>query len=74
MPELRLTYDKQVDAAYLYIKPSIGKGEVAVTQSMLAEKTPAEFHLDFDSNGALLGIEILWASRVLSSEMLATAE
>lgn len=62
---MRLIYDPEVDAAYLYLVPSIGKGEVVRTVSSMLELDRSFVAFDVDSEGKILGIEILGASRVL---------
>jgi uncharacterized protein YuzE len=62
---MKLEYDKDVDAAYIYLKYPIKKGEVAKT-SPLNENVI----LDLDSNGKIMGIEILNASSVLNQTVL----
>jgi len=67
---VRLTYDVEADAAYVYLVASIGSGEVEETRHCLVELDRAAINLDFDIDGRLLGIEILGASRVLRPEVL----
>jgi len=62
--EMRLTYDKEVDAAYIYLK-EISEGEVAQTISI-----NDSINVDLDSEGKVLGIEILNASENLSLSTL----
>ncbi len=57
---MKLEYDKDVDAAYLYLKTPIRKGEVKKTKGM--SKT---IFLDYDKGGRIIGVEILNASKVL---------
>ena len=57
---MKVTYDKEADAAYIYIKGDIKKGEVKNTVSM-----NDNIILDFDTNKKLIGIEILSASTVV---------
>ncbi|MBS3151072.1 DUF2283 domain-containing protein [Candidatus Woesearchaeota archaeon] len=62
---MKLEYDKEADAAYIYIKYPIKEGE--------AEKTielNEDLIVDFDKDGKLIGIEILNASRVIGKEVL----
>lgn len=62
---MKLEYDKEVDAAYIYIKYPIKDGE--------AEKTIElndDLIVDFDKNGKLIGIEILNASKVIGKDVL----
>ena len=57
---MKVTYDKEADAAYIYLKDRINKGEVKSTISM-----NENIILDFDANKKLIGIEILCASAVI---------
>ncbi len=66
---MRITYDKEADAVYIYIKYPIKKGEVKKTVP-----TDAGPILDFNKKGKLLGIEILRASKVLNKEFLKEAK
>jgi len=62
---MRLEYDKDVDAAYIYLVDKIKNGE--------AEKTIElndSIILDFNKKGKLLGIEILNASKVMNKKTL----
>jgi len=66
---MKFEYDKEADAAYIYLEDSIAKGE--------AEKTIElndNIVVDFDKNGKLLGIEILSASKVLNKKSLLEAQ
>ena len=66
---MKLEYDKDVDAAYLYIEYPIKKG--------MAKKTIGlndNIILDFDENNKLLGIEILDASKVLNKKVIFEAQ
>lgn len=62
---MKFEYDKDVDAAYVSFVEDIKDGE--------AEKTielDKNIILDFDSEGKLLGVEILNASKVLNEKAL----
>jgi len=67
---MRLTYDTDADAAYIYLVDEIDSGGVARTVPV--ESLPSEMmiNLDFDASNRLLGVEILDASRVLPPELL----
>lgn len=67
---MRLTYDEKADAAYVYLVPTIDRGEVHQTRHSMVPLDQAGINLDFDADGRLLGIEILGASRVLRRETL----
>ena len=60
-----MTFDKEADAAYIYIKDKIGKGEVKKTISL-----NDDIIIDFDKNEKLIGVEILNASHVLSKNVI----
>ncbi len=56
---MKLEYDKEVDAAYLYIERPIKENSVKKTIEL-----NDNIILDFDKKGKLLGMEILNASKV----------
>lgn len=62
---MKFEYDKEADAAYVYIKYPIKDGEVKKTIEL-----NENIVLDFDEEGKLLGIEILDASKILKKEVL----
>ena len=66
---MRFEYDKDVDAAYIYLEDPIADGEVDKTIEL-----NENIILDFDKNGKLLGIEILSASKVLNKKPLLEAK
>jgi len=72
---MRITYDGEADAAYVYLVDRIEQGGVART-SVAGHGSPAldSINLDFDADGRLLGIEVLGAGRVLREETLRGAE
>jgi uncharacterized protein YuzE len=70
--EMRVTYDKEGDAAYIYLTP-IPPG-AAVRQEHVTGEAKGELILDFDRVGRLLGIEVLGASRYLPPSVIAAAE
>jgi len=61
-------YDKEADAAYIYIDEPIKDGEAKNTIEV-----NDNIILDFDSKGKLLGIEILNASKVINKKALVRA-
>lgn len=65
---MRIRYDREADAAYIYKKYPIKKGEAKKTIEL-----NENIIVDFDHKGKLLGIEILNASRVLNRKMLLEA-
>ena len=66
---MKITYDKEADAVYIYLKYPIKKGEskkqLPVNECII---------LDFDKKDRLLGIEILFASKVLNKKFLKQAK
>ncbi len=66
---MKITYDKEADSAYIYLKEKIEKGEVKSTLSM-----NENIILDFDSNKKLIGIEILSASTVVPKTAVKSME
>ena len=62
-------YDKEVDAAYIYLKHPIKEGEAKRTIAL-----NNNIILDFDKEQKLIGVEVLSASRVLSRKVLSEAK
>jgi uncharacterized protein YuzE len=70
---VRITYDREADAATIYLVP-IAPGGVADTVECGGEGPGGSIYLDFDKDGRLLGIEVLRARDTLPDEVLAQAE
>jgi uncharacterized protein YuzE len=70
---VKITYDRSVDAAYIYLVPEITSGQVVKTYACNPSEVGGQINLDFDSSGKLLGIEVLDASRKLSEALLKIA-
>jgi len=66
---MKLEYDKDVDAAYIYIEHPIKDGLVKKTIEL-----NENIILDFDNKGKLLGVEILNASKVMHKRVLVEAQ
>jgi len=62
---MRIEYDKEADAGYIYLVDEIKEGEAAKTIEL-----NSDIILDFDKSGKLLGMEVLNASKVLGKEVL----
>jgi uncharacterized protein YuzE len=62
---MKLEYDKEVDAAYVYLQYPIENGDVKKTVEV-----DNNIILDYDKSGKLLGVEILNASKVISKKAL----
>ena len=71
---MKISYDRSADAAYIYLVNQIGSGEVKNQYHCDVKKVKGIINLDFDSEGRLLGIEVLDASRFMSRESLDGAE
>lgn len=70
---MRMTYDPEADAAYIYVVDKIGPGEAKFTRTM-DKKINGTVALDFSEDGKLLGIEIIPGANLLSKKVLAKAE
>ena len=64
---MKITLDKEADAAYIYFS-DIKPGEVAKTISL-----NESINIDLDSEGRTLGMEIINASKNLSSSTIKSA-
>ena len=64
---MKIEYDKEVDAAYIYIDSPIKDGDIKKTIEL-----NENIILDFNEENKLVGIEILEASKVLNKEVLKT--
>ncbi len=71
---MRMTYDREVDAAYVHLEDTISAGAAVTTQVCDVKVIVGQIHLDIDRDGRLLAIEILDASRVLTETVLSQAE
>ena len=65
---MKFEYDKDVDAAYIYLEHPIKDGQVKKTIEL-----NDNIILDFDEDEKLLGVEILDASKVIKKKALAEA-
>lgn len=66
---MKFEYDKEADAAYIYLKYPVKDGEAKKTIQL-----NDNIILDFDAQDKLLGVEILDASKVLKKEALSEAQ
>jgi uncharacterized protein YuzE len=71
---VRVTYDAEADAAYVYLVDEIARGDVAETQVADIPLDQAALTVDFDADGRVLGIEVLGASPVLRPETMQAVE
>ena len=70
---IQLTYDKEADAAYIYFS-NFPADRVEKTYSCDPIEVNGMINLDFDGKGALIGIEVMDASKKLSKEILDQAK
>lgn len=71
---MRIRYDSEVDAAYLRVVDPIEAGDAVKQVVVPLGEHRAEFILDFDADGYLLGIEVLGASFGLRPVTIALAQ
>ncbi len=67
---MKLIYDEEADAVYIYLKSKINPGEIKKTYSCNYEEVEGIINLDFDKKMKLIGIEILEARNKLPSKLL----
>ncbi len=66
--DMKTTYDKEADAAYIYVRHPIKPGESKKTIEL-----DKDIIIDLDKDGRLLGVEILNAKKILSKKALQSA-
>lgn len=71
---MKIRYDSSVNAAYIYLVSQIEPGQVKKQYHCDVKKVKGMINLDFDSDGKLLGIEVLDADHFLSKELLDKAD
>jgi len=69
---MRVTYDSEADAAYIYLREIEGGG-AKHTCPIQCEHASGMIVLDLDADGRLIGIEVVGAQSGLPSELLALA-
>lgn len=69
---MKLTYDKKADAAYIYFS-NFPADTVDKTYPCDPQEVEGMINLDF-TNGKLVGIEVMDASKKLSEELLSQAQ
>ncbi len=70
---MRMTYDRTADAAYVYLVPHVEPGGVARTYCCDPSEA-GQVSLDYNSEGQLVGIEILNARKLIPQEVLKGAD
>jgi uncharacterized protein YuzE len=71
---VRLDYDPDIDAAYIWLKAAADGIQVAKTVPLDPTEIDGEINLDFDRDGRLVGIEIQSASRFLDPALIRQAD
>lgn len=69
---MKITYDEFVDAAYISFREDSAPGRTAKSIHLTQELFGV--HVDLDSDGRMIGIEVLDASTLLPPKILADAE
>ena len=67
---MRLSYDLDTDAAFIYLDDSIDEGGVSRNEVCDVDLLGAAIVLDFDNADHLVGIEIMGASKILPPKVL----
>jgi uncharacterized protein YuzE len=67
---MRMTLDAEADAAYV----EIASAEHRSVENIAVDRPGGLIVLDFDSDGHLLGVEVLGARHLLPADILAAAD
>jgi uncharacterized protein YuzE len=67
---MKLEYDRDADAAFIYFQDDIPAGGVARTISVDPQAIGGMVNLDLDDLGRIVGLEVLDASKLLPRELL----
>jgi uncharacterized protein YuzE len=62
---MRVSYDAEIDAAYIYLVDAPLPGSAVTTLSLDPREINGEVNIDLDLEGRIMGIEVLDASRLL---------
>ncbi|WMX44494.1 DUF2283 domain-containing protein [Streptomyces roseicoloratus] len=74
MADLRVTYDKTANAAYVYFTEPQTRVKSTHTYPCDPVDVDGMINLDFDEHGRLIGVEVLAASSKLPEYLLQSAE
>ncbi|MFB7291761.1 DUF2283 domain-containing protein [Actinacidiphila glaucinigra] len=74
MAEVRVTYDKTANAAYVYFTEPQARVKSAHVYPCDPVDVDGMINLDFDEQGRVIGIEVLAASSKLPAYLLRSAE
>jgi uncharacterized protein YuzE len=67
---MRIEYDRDTDAAYIYFQEDVSGGGVSRTISVDPQAINGMVNLDLDDDGRILGLEVLDASKLLPQQLL----
>lgn len=70
---MRIQYDPDVNAAYIYLSENRYAGVAAKTYPCDPIAVGGMINLDFDTDGRLIGVEVMDADKKLAPETLAEA-
>ena len=70
---MRVTYDSEANAAHLDIEDDVPKGS-AVENVVIERPGRGDIVLDFDADGRLRGVEVIGATELLRTTVLAGAD
>ncbi len=73
MTAARVTYDPEANAAYVYLVGEIRAGEAVQTVCVDPVEIGGMVNIDLDSEGRILGIEILDARSLMHPDVLPDA-
>jgi uncharacterized protein YuzE len=74
VPDIKVTYDKTANAAYIYFTDPQARVRSAHTYPCDPIDVDGMINLDFDEQGRLIGIEVLAATAKLPEYVLQAAE
>ncbi|MFB8174239.1 DUF2283 domain-containing protein [Kitasatospora purpeofusca] len=74
MADVRVTYDKTANAAYVYLTDPQVRRKVSRMYPCDPVEVGGMINLDFDEEGRLIGVEVLAASSKLPEYLLDSAE
>ncbi|GAA0985152.1 hypothetical protein GCM10009555_060040 [Acrocarpospora macrocephala] len=74
MADVRVTYDQEANAAYIYLADPQARMKVARMYTCDPVEVGGMINLDLDEHGHLIGIEVLAASSKLPQSLLDVAE
>ncbi|MEV0679923.1 DUF2283 domain-containing protein [Actinosynnema sp. NPDC050436] len=74
MTELRVTYDREADAAYVHFTDPLTRPRSARTYACDPVAVDGMVNIDFDADGRIVGVEVLGARAKLAPYLLDAAD